>query len=56
MKLQPIIAWFSQQSTQKAIIAGLAAFGVQVNVVNVEQAFSLFMGMYALLAGFRDKS
>jgi hypothetical protein len=56
MKFSAIIAWLSQQSTQKAILALLTAAGIQFDVLAVEQAVASFLALYGVLAGVRDKS
>ena len=56
MKLQPIIAWFGQQSSQKAILALLTAAGIQFDVIAAEQAIAAFLALYGVIAGVRDKS
>jgi hypothetical protein len=56
MKLQAIIAWLSQQSTQKAILALLTAAGIQFDVVAIEQAIAAFLALYGVIAGVRDKT
>lgn len=52
----------SQQSTQKAIAAFIVAVATQfypqlgLTEAQIIQIMSYFFGVYALLAGFRDKS
>jgi len=54
--LTKLLDWLSQQSTQKAIIALLTALGLQFDVIQIEHAMTLFLTLYSLLAGLRDKS
>jgi hypothetical protein len=56
MKIQAIVAWLAQQSSQKAIIALLAAAGIQFDVMAAEQAIAAFLALYGVIAGVRDKS
>jgi hypothetical protein len=56
MKLNAIIAWLSQQSTQKAILAFLTAAGIQFEAVQLEQAIAGFLAVYGIIASVRDKS
>ena len=56
MKFQAIVAWLSQQSSQKAILALLAAAGIQFDLMQAEQAIAAFLALYGVIAGMRDKS
>lgn len=55
-KLDIFKEWISQQSTQKALLAALAAVGVVFDPEKVNTIIAGFLVVYSLLAAFRDKS
>jgi hypothetical protein len=54
--IHAILMWLGQQSTQKAIVALLAALGMQFDILSLEQATTGFLAFYSLIAGIRDKN
>lgn len=54
--IHALLTWLTQQSTQKAIVALLAALGMQFDILSVEQAAGGFLAIYSLIAGIRDKN
>lgn len=55
-KLKIFVDWISQQSTQKAILAALAAGGIVIDPAQATAILAGFLTIYSLLAAFRDKS
>jgi len=51
-----LIEWLKEQSTQKAILAALAAVGVNIAPEQAATIFAGFLALYSLIAGFRDRS
>ncbi len=54
--MKAFIDWLSQQSTQKAILAALAAAGVAIDPEQANTILIGFLALYSLIAGIRDKS
>ena len=54
--MEKFIAWLKEQSTQKAILAALAAIGINIAPEQAATILAGFLSLYSLIAGFRDKS
>lgn len=54
--MDKFVEWLKQQSTQKAILAALAAAGIGIDPDKATAILTGFLALYALIAGIRDKS